>query len=164
MRPRMVRCFAIRGPCERCCRRALRFSACGLPLGIHSTSGMRVSKDKRRVRLFKSQGRVKGIRKHHLFAATNVCGVSVLRSRSQDASCLAKRLLGESVTMMTMVAASLTPYDVIGPLVVVLTHALCDNGMPQATMAKCIRVAHQEQSENARGSLSKDRLLWSCQR
>ena len=71
------------------------------------------------------------------------------QSRSQVASCLAKRLDGKSVAMVLMMAGDeLDP--VFGSLapVIELTRPLWDGWMPLATMAKCIKAAQTEQRDN----------------
>ena len=137
-------------------------------LGIDFSSGKRASTAVRRARLEKSKGRVKRIRKIHgssavplrqRLAKANHFGVAVTglnetqlqQSRSQLASCLAKRLHGKSVTIVLMTAGDqLDPvFDSLAP-VVALTHALWDGWMPQATMAKCDSKAQAEQRDNAR--------------
>ena len=130
----------------------------------------------RRARLEKSDGRVRRIRKihgkssvpwrrrlaqlahapvvkanHHGVAVTGLNETQLKQSRSQMASCLAKRMHGKSATMVLMVAGSeLDPiFDSLTP-VIALTHAVWDRWMPLDTMAKCVRKAQLEQRENAR--------------
>ena len=145
-------------------------------LGSDYTSGKRASSAVRRARLEKSKGRVKRIRKLHgpssvplrqrlariaqaSVARVNHYGVSVTglnetqlqQSRSQMASCLTKRMHGKSVTMVLMAAGEqLDPiFDSLAPIVA-LTHAVWDNWMPQAAMAKCLSKARDDQRDNLR--------------
>ena len=129
----------------------------------------------RRARLEKSNGRVRRIRKIHgkssvpwrrqlaqnaeaSVSKANHYGLGVAglnetqlqQSRSQMASCLAKRMHGESGTMVLMRAGDeLDPvFDSLAP-VIALTQALWDGWMSQA-MAQCVRTAQLEQREHAR--------------
>ena len=71
----------------------------------------------------------------HGVAVTELNETQLQQSRSQMASCLAKRMHGKSVTMVLMIAGSeLDPvFDSLAP-VIALTHAVWDRWMPLATM------------------------------
>ena len=149
------------------------------PLGVEANdfaSGTGVSTAVRRARLETSKGRVERIRKihgrssvpwrrrlaqtaHASLSKANHNGVVVTglnetqlqQSRSQVASCLAKRMHDKSVTMVLMTAGNvLDPvFDSLVP-VIALTHALWDGWMPVATLAKCVKTAQIEQRDSAR--------------
>ena len=81
-------------------------------------------------------------------AVTGLNETQLQQSRSQMASCLAKRMHGKSATTVLMMAGDeLDP--VFDSVVIALTHALWDGWMPQATMAMCVRTAQLEQRINA---------------
>ena len=81
---------------------------------------------------------------HYGVAVTGLNETQLQQSRSQMASCLAKRMYGKSAT------TELDPvFDSLAS-VIALAHALWDGWMPQATKAKCVRTAQLEQRNNAR--------------
>ena len=130
----------------------------------------------RRARLEKSKGRVKRIRNlhgkasvplrqrlarierasvskatHYGIAVTGRIDTQLQQSRTQVASCVSTRLHGKNVTMVLITSESeLDPiFDSLAS-VITLTHALWDSWMPLANHGQCMKVAKDEQRDNAR--------------
>ena len=88
---------------------------------------------------------------HYGVAVTGLNETQLQESRSQVASCLARRMHDKSATMVLMMSGNeLDPvFDSLAP-VIALTHALWDGWMPLATMAKCVKTAQLEQRDSTR--------------